>query len=103
MTKEGETNIDYELKQVPAEELPPKEIDESDQYRVEYVQCYAGLNDAGEWEVHIAVVWDGDPNEIILDAGDAKALSGGIAVANSYIMKERTKAKFTRKKPQKSD
>lgn len=79
------------------------EILEDSQYPAEYTQAYAAMNEAGDWEVHIGLIYDGDPQEIILDAGDAKALSGGLAIANSYIVKERTKARFSRKKTAKSE
>lgn len=96
-------DIDAELRQVPVEEPTPKtEISPDDQYLVEYVQTYAAQQTDGRWYVHVVIVWGGDEQEIIFDAADAKALSGGVAMANSYIMKEKTKDRFTRKKAPKS-
>lgn len=96
----GKDEMDAELRSVP---VPVnEEIGEDDQYRVDYVQTYAAQDDDGNWEVHVALVWEGDAVEIILSANDAKALSGGVAMANSVVMKERTKAKFGRIKARKS-
>ncbi len=76
-------------------EAVPQDIDD-DRYDVEYTGAYAAQDPDGEWKVHISLIWDGDPNEIVLTAAGAKALSGGVAVANSYIMKETAKAKIGR-------
>lgn len=97
--------IEFELRQVPVEERPPAprtEITEDDQFPVDYVNAYAAQNEAGDWEVHVVVIYDGDMFEILLSANDSKALSGGVAMANSFILKERTREKFGRKKTPKS-
>ena len=91
--------VDDELQNVP---IPVEEIEEDDQYLVDYVQAYAAQDEAGNWQVHIALVWEGETPEIVLSANDAKALSGGVAMANSIIMKERAKEKFSRKKAPKT-
>ncbi len=99
MTSEKEA-IDAELQGVP---VPvDEEIGEDDRYLVDYVQTYAGQDEAGEWQVHLVLVWEGETVEIVLSANDAKALSGGVAMANSYILKERTKEKFGRRKAPKT-
>ncbi len=104
MTNEKE-EIDFELRQVDRIDAPvpeKEEIMEDEQYEVDYVQAYAAPDETGAWKVHIVVVWEGDTNEIILSANDAKALVGGVAVANSTIMRERAKEKFSRKKTPKT-
>lgn len=97
-TEKRDVNAELQGVPVPVNE----EIGEDDQYLVEYVQAYAGQDAAGNWLVHVALIWEGEAVEIVLSANDAKALSGGVAVANSYIMKERTKEKFSRKKAPKT-
>lgn len=99
MTNDKEV-IDAELQNVPVPVA--EEIGEDDQYLVDYVQAYAGQDEAGNWQVHLVLVWEGETVEIVLSANDAKALSGGVAMANSCILKERTKEKFGRKKAPKS-
>lgn len=99
MTNDKEV-IDAELQNVPVPVA--EEIGEDDQYLVNYVQAYAGQDEAGNWQVHLVLVWEGETVEIVLSANDAKALSGGVAMANSCILKERTKEKFGRKKAPKS-
>lgn len=96
----NEKDIDAELRSVPVPE--PVEATEEDQYLVDYVQAYAAQSEAGDWQVHIAVVYDGYTTEIVLSANDAKALSGGVAMANSLILRERTKDKFARKRAPKT-
>lgn len=97
-TEKRDVNAELQGVPVPVNE----EIEEDDQYLVEYVQSYAGQDGAGSWQVHIALIWEGEAVEIVLSANDAKALSGGVAVTNSYIMKERAKEKFSRKKAPKT-
>ena len=99
MTNEKE-EIDAELQGVPV--LVDEEIGEDDRYLVDYVQAYAGQDEAGDWQVHLVLVWEGETVEIVLSANDAKALSGGVAMANSYILKERTKERFGRRKAPKT-
>lgn len=76
----------------------PQDVDD-DRYDVEYNGAYAAQDPDGEWKVHISLIWEGDPSEIVLSAAGAKALSGGIALANSYIMKESVKGRFKRSRP----
>ncbi len=96
----NDKTVDAELQGVPVPVA--EEIEEDDQYLVDYVQAYAAQDEAGNWQVHIALVWEGEAVEIVLSANDAKALSGGIAMANSIIMKEKAKEKFGRKKAPKT-
>lgn len=93
-------DVNAELQDVPVPVA--EEIGEDDQYLVDYVQAYAGQDEAGDWQVHVVIVWEGDTSEIVLSANDAKALSGGVAVANSYILKQKTREKFGRKKAPKT-